>query len=252
MFEYLDAPGNATNEGVFIPVADLLSVQAAELAAGEANNLKFGKIVNSIFTSLGEFANLASVLGITIDLGTVSPVSGNVFSRSFSFAWQKFTNQALGTIAVLPVPATGALTGIGGLSINDIFPNAEKVAAAGAVPSAGLVISSAAIQSFVPLAHVAIDVAADSRLWWMGLMESMIAAALTRSTTVDSPILTTTRPSITSPTVPTAYTQATDPTTGLLLANIPLYGLQQRNLSLSVEFELDPILETFDVRSAIN
>ena len=47
-FEYFDAAGANVADGVFIPQADLLGVEASELASGEASELKDAKVLSSI------------------------------------------------------------------------------------------------------------------------------------------------------------------------------------------------------------
>lgn len=246
--EYFDAAGNAVADGVFIPVANLPGVQAAELAAGEPANTKESKVALALLNAIS--ANLpASVIGLTLAKGSPTGAGADVLNLPYTCSWQRLINLSSDGVDVVPVPTTGANTGVGGVNLTTIFAGAVKVAAGGAVAGAGVVIPSANLDAYSPISHADINPAADSREWLMGQLDALASNITRRAAGVASAVVTATTGSLGSAAIPAAYYAATDPTSGIASADLPKLGLITRSNAWSIQVTLNQSTQAFEVRS---
>lgn len=246
--EYFDAAGNAAADGVYIPVSDLPGILAAELAAAEPENTKESKILLSILNALTT-ALPATALGMTATKGSPSGAGADILNCPFTLTWQRLIDLAADTISPVPVPVAGANAGVGDVALVDIFPNAAKVAAAGAVAGAGVVIPTATVSAYSDLTHAALNPATDCRDWIMALVDAAATEATLRSATVASGIVTRSRGAIGSATIPATWYQAVDPVAGVAESDLPKLGLITRSVSLAVQVALNQTTQVFEVRS---
>ena len=252
--EYFDADGSAVADGIFIPVANLPGLTSAELAAAQPATTKESKsifaILNAIFATVSPSA--FNKLGFAVTRGNPAGSGDNVFSQTFTHTWQKLVNLDAATIGVVPVPGSGANSGLGDFSIVDVFPGAAKIAAAASTGGAGIVIPTAELLGFTSLTHAGLTVSgsSDNREWFNALSDAMANAVSVRSATVSSALTAATVGTINALAIPTAYTQATDPISGILLADVPARGLITRINTFVVQSVLNQAAQTFDVNIA--
>jgi hypothetical protein len=249
--EFFDAAGSCAAEGVFIPVADLPGVQAAELAAAQPANTKESKVILALLNALSTGIP-ATTLGLTAVKGSPAGAGADVLNCPFTFTWQRVLNLANNETTPAPVPVAGANAGIGDVALVDIFPNSAKVAAAGAVAGAGVVINTAQLQNYSAITQATINPAADSRDWIMALMDAISTDSTVRSATVASGVVSRTRGTIGAATIPAAWTATTAPASGLDAADLPVLGLVTRSNAVAVQVALNQITQVFEVRSVVS
>lgn len=244
--EYFDAAGSATNAGVFIPVADMPGVDAAELAAGESTASKEGKTLLSLVNATLAAVNAVSPLGLTMVQSNNSNSGPNLIGLNFTMTWSKLIDVGADTVSAVPLPATGANTGLGGLAILDVFPNAAKVAAAGAVSGAGVVISDAGLAVYGADAPT-VQAGDDDRKWMSALFDHMADADVRETGVTESAVTSAALGLIAATTIPESYYAAIDPTSGISAADLPKLGLVDRSTTLQIQVQLNQSTQSFDV-----
>lgn len=238
---------SGASDGVFIPIADLPGVVAGELAAAEDTGKKVAK---AILGALQGIANTlpSNALGLTVTRATASPgtdLTNNILTLTSQFYVDHETKQ----MDSLPVPSAGANSGVGGVAITDVFPNAEKIAADGAISGEGFLIPTANIAMYGAPAHGAIALANDSRLWFMGLAQWLTVDSnfAIRSPSQASGIVARSRGGTAAVTLPANATAATDPTTDLAASDLSKISVLQHSFSVTVQTIMDQAAQTFDV-----
>ena len=250
-FEYFDAAGTSTNDGVFIPISDLPGLTAAELAAGESEAAKQARAtfstIKSIYGTLSPSA--FSKLGFTV-ANTETSAGVGLKNRSYSVSTQYLSDIENSTVTMIPVPASGANSGVGDFAFVDLFPNAVKVAAAGAVSDAGVVISTADLVPYGSPAHASLDITAgqDNRFYLAALINWLVDGGLSvRSASTASAIATVSRGTPANAILAAEATAATDPTTGIDAADLSKLFITSITYSLTIQTIDDIDSETFDV-----
>jgi hypothetical protein len=255
--EFFDASGTAVAAGVFIPISDLPGVLSTELASGEAANKKkirflYGAckaIRNSVTASswlLNQTANSGNILGSTF---TTTEVNGGVGLKNITFTSTTtfISNKGDSTLSLIPLN----LTSDGALLVTDIFPNAVKVAAAGAVAEAGVLIPSADLVGFGGIAHNSLTLAtSDGRKWLSSLMSYLFENLVLQTASVASALLTKSR-TLGQLDIPTSATQATSPTTGLSSSSLNLYTAITDSLAFTIQIIINND-DTVDVNHVVS
>ena len=245
-FEFFETAGNAVANGVFIPRADLIGISAGEFADNQSVALKENKLIYSIANKLTDGV-LATALGITATLGAITGQSALLSSKAYSFTVQYYADQENEVIDLLPLPSIGSQVGVGEITIEDIFPNAEKVAAAGAVPGEGVLIPSALLEDYGSPAHASLNIASDSRSYLGALIRYMVSKMDLRTASVASAITAKTIGGTTGVTLPAIATDATNPTTGINSANIDKLDFYSRTLSFTIQRIENETTQSYDV-----
>jgi hypothetical protein len=253
--EYFDAAGNATNAGVFIPIAALPGIISTELAPEVSPPIKQSKVIFSILNRIFDVVSPTSfaALGLTVTKNTPSGTGINRIGQTFSATWQKLVDLSSNSLKLIPVPSTGANLGLGEFSLLDIFPLAEKVAAAGAVSGAGIVIATAPLTEYdsdLVQDSITISNSSDNRNYLFAFLTYLSVAMDLRSATVASALSGLSASSIGATAIPAAFTQSNDPTSDIDPANLPKLGIITKTLTYTVELEMNTTSQTFDVRVA--
>lgn len=253
-FEFFDAAGNPVADGVFIPVAALPGVSAAELAAGEPAATKEAKV---LLAMLNQFFNVLSPaafnkLGFAVTKSAPAGIIADVFNQTFSATWQKLVNLDDNTVSMIPEPGTGANTGLGSFSILDVFPGSAKVAAGavGGATGAGVVIQTVSLTPYGSLTHAALAIAAgsDNRDWFSALLDHLALDAVIRTASIASAVTAATASAVGAIAIPAAFTATPDPTSGILAADLPKRGIITRTLTYTVQLLVNQTTQAFDVR----
>lgn len=253
--EYFDVSGIATNAGVFIPITALPGVLATELAPSISVPLKQSKVHLAMLNRIFDVVSLTTfiALGLTVTKNTPNGTGVNRIAQTFTATWQKVVDLSSNSLSVIPVPSTGANTAVGDFSLLDIFPSAAKVAAADPVPSAGIVIATIPLAQYdgdLTQANITISPSSDNRNYIFALLTYMAIAMDLRSPTVPSAVSGLSASAIGASAIPTAFTQLTDPTSGINALDLPKLGLITKSLSYTIELEMNTTSQTFDVRVA--
>jgi hypothetical protein len=255
IFEFFDAAGSATNEGVFLPVSSFFGLSAAELADTQAGHLKLGKAVLAILEKLYSVLSPTAFnkLGFTVSRANPTGAGNNLINQNFGATAQKLLNFNSDTIAMIPEPAVGANTGLGSFSIADIFPGAAVVAAADAVAAAGVVIPTALLIPYSSLTHAGLTISgtSDNRDWLAALFDFMGNELPLRSATQASAIVGTSASAIAASAIPANFTTLPDPISGIVVADLPTRGLASRSYSFTIQLLLNVVTQTFEVNSVV-
>lgn len=250
-FEFFDAAGAATANGLFIPIADLPGLTAAELAPGDGQVLLgrsvFG-LLKKIYSSLSPSA--FNKLGVAVGNSETRP--GTLLTnRTYTYQASYVSNLSTNSITQIPVAGIGVNSGLGKIALSSIFPAAAKVAAAANTPGAGVLIPTADLVPYGGPLHAALDVSAgqDNRNYLAALFNWMCAGnnLQVRATGLPSAIIAATRGNPTAGTLPANATATSNPTTGLFIEDIPLIFVSQVTYSITVQTIDNLATETFDV-----
>lgn len=253
VFEFFDAAGSATNDGVFIPVTALIGVSAAELADAQAGHLKLSKAVSGILEKI--YSTLSPTafnkLGFTVSRANPTGAGNNLINQNFGATAQKLLNFNDDTIGMIPEPSVGANSGLGSFSIADIFPGAAVVAAAGAVAAAGIVIPTALLTPFSSLTHAGLTISgtSDNRDWMAALFDFMGNGLPLRDAATATAIVGRTASAVAAAAIPANFTALPDPISGIDPADLPTRGLVSKSYSFTIQLALNPVTQTYDVNS---
>lgn len=230
-FESFDADGAVVSDGVFIPLADLPGVLAAELDPAGAWEAYF---VPAMLEQIGVRAaalGINTLLGLTIALSNAGAVAGvpRAYSNTYTIAMQIADNLGDNTVppAAIPVPTVGANLGVGAFAVVDLFPGAAKLSAAANTGGAGVLIPSSLLEDAGNFTHAALNIASgqDNRMWLYALVSYMRSNIALRSATVSSSITAVTAPAQTFAIPAGALIAATNPTSGIPAAEAPNWSL---------------------------
>ncbi len=247
--EYFDASGNATEAGIFIPVSNLPGIQASELATAASG--KESKAILAIHNALyAYFSDLATLpLGVVVGKTAPSGAGLDFVNVSFTSTFNYLVNHESGTVGPVPVPTTGTNTGLGGLELIDVFPAAAKVAASGSTGAAGILIPTSELIPYGSPSQASLAVNADSRSWFAALSLYMAVESTLRTTADASAVVTRSVGAGVGASFPTAWTQPTNPVSGIAAADLPKRSLISRSFGLTIQLLLDQETQQFDVRS---
>lgn len=217
--------GTASFNGIFIPRGDLApgGVSAdAEFASGEPAATKRDKALYAILTVMSSEINSLNAL----DRLGVAPTVANINSATHTVG---LTTQRVvfddqdAKPAVVPVPSSGANNGRGDFAFTDLFANAVKVASAASITEAGVLIEAAPLVNHGAPAYASIDLSVDSRLLAHAIVRDFVTDTTnypTRSTTAASAITARSAGTSSEIPIPAAYIAGTDPTSGLVSADV--------------------------------
>ncbi len=245
--------GNATADSIVIPQTDLAAfgVTAPEMTADDTG------LARAVwgFLKAVQAEDLSAALGFTKPASpTVTKIEGQFDNRSYSVTIQKYVDYQDGANGVVPLPTSGANSGLGGFALTDIFPNAVKVAAAGAVAAESLLIASADLTAIISsINHAGIDITAgqDNREL-LGAIYEMFAEQLSlRDASTASAFIGLARGNLGQVAViPAAYIAPSDPTSDLDATNASdgQVAVLSKTHTVTIQTEDDLSNDTIDVR----
>ena len=251
MLEFFEAsvtsPSGAS-EGVFIPIGDLPGVESGEFANTASQETKEAKGILAAFNKMK--TNLPSgALGLSITRNTASG-GLDLTNNSFSIVSQLMADHETKQLSPLPVPTTGDNSGVGAVTIIDLFPNAEKIAADGAISGEGFLVPTADVEKHGSPDHDSLVLADDSRMWVQGLAEFVSSTLTIRSASQQSAITTRTRGNTQGVTLPPAATAQANPTTDLTQSDLNKISVFSHNYSVIIQTKMNQVSQTFDVNVA--
>jgi hypothetical protein len=245
--EYFDAAGSAVAAGVFIPISDLPGIEATELAAAQSTANKEAKALLALMNATATYLAVNSgLLGITLTQNNNSNAGPNLINLNYTLGWEKLADVESNAITQIPVPSAGANAGVGDFGIADVFPNAAKVAAAGAVAGAGIVVTDTALAAYGAAAPT-VGAGEDNRAWFAALFDHMAEADVREIGITQSAVVTAALGSLGATIVPADFYAATDPTSDVVEADLPKLGLMTRSTAISIQVQLNQSTQKFDV-----
>lgn len=239
---------NGVPAGLFLPISDLPGVNAGEFGSGESQATKEGKAVLAYFVALEAYysANSATLLGLSA-VSAKASVSNVLDNFTFTVQHQYVAKLSDGSFGQLPLPASGANSGIGGVAIADIFANAASVAAEGAISGEGFVIPYADLTDFGGSVPSAITAGEDNRDLLAAIDRGMGEVLTIRDASTASAVTQSTQTTAATFTLAAAATATTDPTTGIAASELDKIATTQMTTSYTVQVSLNQSAQTFDV-----
>lgn len=244
-FEQFSAAGVAAAAGLFVPVADLPGVLAAELDGSAAGRDKALLAILNRFYDVLSPSNFDK-LGFSVSKPNPTGQGTDLIAQNYSAVIQYAVNHEDGMVDMVPVPTAGANLGVGAIALDDLFPNAAAVVAAGAT-TAGIVIPNTEVAAYGGPAAAVIP--ADARPYLASLYHYLVVESTSRSANDASAVTTKSRGSATGFTPPAAWTQAVDPVSGIAAASLPKMSFFSVSFSLTVQLLLNQTTQTFDVNT---
>lgn len=247
--QFFDAVGAVAGEGIFIPIANLPGLTAAELAGAVPQASKMARFLFSFGKKVHSVLSPASVpkLGFTVGRGETS--NGlDLISRTFTYSITYSINILSGTISPLPLPSIGNNANLGGFTYDFVFPNIGVLANGNNTPGAGVYIPFTDLSSawrYTPIDSE--SVGEDAREFVAAVFAYAFASAEARSATIASAVTAKGRNNPATATLPTGATDPTNPTTGLDPAQINNIVAVNYGWSYTVQTKDDQATETFDV-----
>lgn len=239
---------NGVPAGLYIPRADLPGITAGEFAAGASQATKEGKAVLAICNALFDYfsANSTTLVGMIATRAKAS-ASDVLDNLTFTFQHQYVAKLSNGSFGQIPLPSSGTNSGVGGVAIKNIFPNAASLAAEAAVSGEGVVIPYADLSAFGGSVPGSINAGTDNRSLIAAINRAMPDLLAIRSASVASAVTAAAQSTAASFTLAAAATAATNPTTGLVEAELDKIALSQMSSAITIQVALNQTAQTFDV-----
>lgn len=220
------AGGNATFNGYFIPTPDLLAggiEDESEFDVSESIPVKRDKAVFAILMVALTYIKSLDPLD-RLGLSVVVPDLNNA-TNTFAMTVQRtFSDSVDSRPLPVPVPETGIYLGRGAINFTDIYPSAIKATATQVIAVSGVLINASDLELFGTSVFPDTVLGEDSRHLLFALMKSFASDTVnlpTRSATTISAISERNAGTSSEVTIPTAYYTGSNPTSGILLADVP-------------------------------
>lgn len=240
-FEYFDATGDTVAEGVFLPVSDLIGIEASDLAAADAT--KSSKVLLSIYQSIYQHLTTLTVQ----PLGLLMTEAGlDSLTETYSLTVTYVGNHSSDTKGMVPVGSGGTI-----ITIDDVFPNAAKLAAVASTGGAGVLIPTAELASYSGLVHADITVDADSRRWFSALSFYLAHRSDLRSDVVPSAVVSKTVGAASPFFPPTEWFSGTSPNTSIEEDDVVFHSFTTRTFENTIELVKDHDNKTFEVNHVV-
>lgn len=245
-FQFIQSSAEASQDGLFIPITNLVGVTDLEFGDSESIEVKESKLIYSLCNI---FSNglTESTLGITATAGSITGQSDNLSSKNFGFTLWYAVDHELKTVDMMPLPIIGNQVETAKLSISDCFPDAILVLADTLIEEEGVLIPSALIQTMGGIAHESINISQDSRSWLSAFIRYFISYANVRSVSVASAITSKTIRGTEGLILPVGSLDTINPSTGLDSNKLSQMDFFQRILSISIQRIENEITQTYDV-----
>jgi hypothetical protein len=244
-------PSTLPYTGVFIPVTDLPGMDAEELVSTDADNLKQGKTIYSIIQKIHSFLTVGqSYLGFTSSLGNPVVSTASRVSFTYTMTIDYVTNLSTGKITMVPTPTTGIYSGVGKFSIKNIFPNSSIVDdTADVLTVAGVLLNTTQLANYGFFNDVdgstigTFNNTGDNRYAVASIYQAVCDGNVAvRTSTVASGITQVSIGNALAQTIPTTYTSAINPLTGISSVDLDHLSLTRRTYSITFELNLLPEL----------
>lgn len=256
---YFDAPGTATDAGVFIPRDNIAGLTTnAELAPSEPEIAKQCKFLAGFLASLQSTIalnrtnpnSLSTALGFTITKSNPLGVGQGIFNQTFTASIAQVVDHSTRTIYAIPVPTSGSNSGRGVLKITDVFPDAVGVVTTGgAITKAGILIPNTEVDPYGAVGNNPGN-DAQSRQWFAAMLRYLFDEIPARVATpaIPSALITKTLDVVSPVALPADALASTNPSTGLDSTKVSVNDVYFRQLSFNIQYLLNETTQTFEVR----
>jgi hypothetical protein len=245
-FNFYGAAGTAAAAGIFIPIAALGGLSAAELGIAVPAAEKTGKTVLAILEGFNSYLSNTTTpkLGFTASKGNPAGTGVNRITQNYTFTSQILANAKSGLVTTLPVP----FSTVGKFSFADVFPGSTSVASGDAV-GVGVLIPTASLTPYRALnsADTTISGTSDNRWLVDALLGHLSKERDLRAATIPSAIINSSLSNFAASPIPASFTVANS---GIDFLEVDSLSILQRSYSLTLELELNQSTQTFDVRTA--
>ena len=240
---------NATHDGIFLPLADLPGLELSDLSLGVG--VLEGKLAYALLNSVFETVGLITPLGFpTPEKSDPQGTGTNRYTEQITLRIYRLLDLRTQTISLPSLPTTGTYQGQGGLTLTDIWPGAAYLETGDSSGGAGVLIPDAWLADYGATGG---DPALDSRGWVAAFLVALNHTVAVRSPSVASAITRKTDPTtirLLGLTIPAEWVDATNPTTGIAPADLPYLRLVQEAVAIEYEILTTPDTQTYEVRVA--
>lgn len=250
--------------GLYIPIADLPGMSPSELATSEGENKKEGKTVFSIIQKIHNYISVnTGILSLVSSIGNPTIVDSNLITLPYSLTADYLNNVSDSTISMIPPPISGVYTGIGEVSLRDVFPNCSVVSstdntadASGITAAgAGVLLSSDDLDIYgffndVDNSDITnINITADNRYALASIYQCICDGNVgVRTSSVASGITSVVVGPASTVTIPSTYYSATNPVTNISSSDLDHLSITRRVYTITFELSLVPeVLEINNV-----
>ena len=244
--------GNGVENEIFIPASDLIgsfTLDDAEPKVNYARGLlmfseKLASVMSPVsFLKLGQTANPKAGTG-----------TGDLHSFTFTFSSTVYSSTdpsaGLNNASVLPIPTSGLNSGLGDYLLTDIFPNAVKVTAEGAISGAGISFVVADLEEYGSGDFASINLASDARQLMMSIWQDLAFNQLVRAAGTTSSITASTLSGTTQTTINATQLEENNGTIGLPSTSLDNIIAASRTSSWTIQTLLDSSTNSYDVNVA--
>lgn len=249
--------------GIYIPIADLPGMDAAELATSVSENEKQGKTIYSITLAVNNYLSAnTNTLGESMTVANPIVVGTDLLKQSYSLVVDYLVDVSQGLVQMIPTPTSGVYLGIGDFSLTDVFPtiftvpstdntaDASGIGAAGA----GVLISTDDLDTYGFFNDVlgsditTINITADNRYALASIFQSICDGNVAvRTTSIASGITAISISDASTQAIPTTYTQATNPLSGISDDDRDHVSFSRRTYTIT--FELSTVPANFEINN---
>lgn len=210
----------ASQDSIFIPQSDLTAYGLDNAADCTNDASGHAKCLWAISKAIWDnFADLAGILGVSLNTPSSTnaqqQANGDVYvTHQYSGSYQVLADLKADTLGLIPVPSSGANSGVGDFALSDLLPNIAKVANAGQTGAAGLAIGFSSLSDMVSgLTFAGLNLANgnDNRRYFMAMVKSLANGLSIRTTGTASAFTAKSVGNLSSSSIPANYYSQTDP-----------------------------------------
>ena len=245
----VEVPNVLPITGLFIPATSLLGIEPTDFALNQQATLKYSKaifaIIQSIYSSLSINQNK---LGISCSITRPTVMGTSKISYSYSFSIDYLVDTATGKTKQIPVPTSGVYSGIGKVSLLDIFPNSiaiKSTADSNLITTAGILLEIPADYGFyndvTGSTLATFNISGDCRYAIAAILASFIDGGVNiRTNTTPSGVISLSTSPATTIDIPANYYTTSNPISGINSADLDHLSIIRRTYSIAFELLLLP------------
>lgn len=242
--------------GLYIPISDLPGMVATELATGVAERVKEGKTTYSVLQKIfNHLSTVPNILGLSSQISNPVVINPTTITLTYGLIVDYLVNVSTGKIRMIPTPTTGVFTGIGKVSLKNVFPNCFTVASTGntadvsgiGAAGAGVLISTEDLSEYGFFNDVedstisTINLTEDNRYALSSIYQNIADGNVAvRSTTTASGITSISISNATVVDIPATYYASTNPLSGISVTNLDHLSITRRAYNVTFELQLQP------------
>lgn len=239
--------------GLYIPYSDLPGTITSDFDPGESERWKEDKTSYSILQKCFNYLSVTpNTLGLLATVSNPVIINPNLLTLTYGLTVDYLINVSSAKVSMIPVPLTGVYSGIGKVSLKNIFPNCFKVLSTADVASintagAGILISTEDLANYGFFNDVegsnlsTINIVEDNRYAISAIYQSLADGNLAiRSTSTASSITSVVVTNAVIREISPSYYSSTNPLSGILAVNLDHLSISRRSYNITFELNLLP------------